>query len=328
VALNRNTRGAQKGEYSVVETLEAKRNQDIDRRIRIGCVTNMTIFSREFIDLARRCDMDVTMSVDGPRQIHDKNRFFSNGRGSYDRVVQTWHRYQDEGLRIAAIACTYTPDHMAAGLSLANLYHFLQERFENRYVRLTVVNGWFKEGDPEEERFADYIRDSTFNLFYEAGISKTDAYDPLVRDILCALFSPHFSMGWCGLGRTTLTISAYGSVLPCYTLIDCGAQWEMNSRLPKPGMPVTLSAKAAHLLDLADPEKAPECIRCAIRDSCRGCPGGIFRAFHRFTGASPEACAYKIGAVDGLLQGRLDASRSETLDPEKPVFHSVVGSAR
>jgi uncharacterized protein len=182
---------------SVVETLEAKRNQDIDRRIRIGCVTNMTIFSREFIDLARRCDMDVTMSVDGPRQIHDKNRFFSNGRGSYDRVVQTWHRYQDEGLRIAAIACTYTPDHMAAGLSLANLYHFLQERFENRYVRLTVVNGWFKEGDPEEERFADYIRDSTFNLFYEAGISKTDAYDPLVRDILCALF-PH-TFRWDGV---------------------------------------------------------------------------------------------------------------------------------
>ena len=67
----------------VVEALEDYRDKlgTQENQISIGCVSNLTIFSEWIVELARRCNLRVTALIDGPRDIHDRNRRFTNGLG-------------------------------------------------------------------------------------------------------------------------------------------------------------------------------------------------------------------------------------------------------
>lgn len=58
------------------------------RDITFGLTTNGTLCNQEIVDVLTKNDFAVTISLDGPREVHDRNRCFPDGRGSYNRVVR------------------------------------------------------------------------------------------------------------------------------------------------------------------------------------------------------------------------------------------------
>lgn len=302
---------------AVVEATQRFQADVPHRRITIGCITNMTIFNGEFLELAHEAGIQVAVSIDGPREIHDTSRRFRNGRGSYERITRVFDRYRRNGLRVSNISCTYTPVHVSHGMSMLALHTFLQETFDTTGVLLTVVNGWFSQGDAHEGEFAEEVRQGAEEMFRVAGSTKDLRYNTLRRQILSTLLEPRPEGRWCGLGRNTITVSADGTVLPCYTLIGSGPEWIMGDKIQDRADELSLSPSAERAIERARPSWAPECQRCPIRTTCQGCPGGVFRSTGRFTGRDPSQCAYRLGAIDGFLQGRLDSAISRS-DPTPP----------
>ena len=56
------------------------------KEISFSITTNGTLLTRETARFLRENGISVCISVDGPREIHDANRPYASGRGSYDDV--------------------------------------------------------------------------------------------------------------------------------------------------------------------------------------------------------------------------------------------------
>lgn len=56
--------------------------------LQISMQTNAVLLKPEFIDVIKRWNIAVSVSIDGHRQAHDKHRGDHAGRGSYDRVIK------------------------------------------------------------------------------------------------------------------------------------------------------------------------------------------------------------------------------------------------
>ena len=57
------------------------------KKIDYTLTTNGTIFSEENIHFLMENNFKVMVSLDGPKELHDENRVFSNGIGSFDKIM-------------------------------------------------------------------------------------------------------------------------------------------------------------------------------------------------------------------------------------------------
>lgn len=62
------------------------------KEISFSITTNGTLLNDEIIEFLAREDVMLLISLDGPKEIHDKNRRFANGQGSFDTVVKNVKR--------------------------------------------------------------------------------------------------------------------------------------------------------------------------------------------------------------------------------------------
>ena len=61
--------------------------------------TNGTIISSEIIKFLKEYDFAIQISLDGPKKIHDKNRYYANGKGSFEKVFQNIRKIKDNNIK-------------------------------------------------------------------------------------------------------------------------------------------------------------------------------------------------------------------------------------
>ena len=70
------------------------------RGIEMVCVTNGYDLDK-YIDLIKEVKFDfIQVTVDGPKQVHDKRRILAGGQGSYDRIMKNVELALKAGIRI------------------------------------------------------------------------------------------------------------------------------------------------------------------------------------------------------------------------------------
>lgn len=72
-----------------------------------GITTNGYSLTEGMINLLTRYGFSVTLSLDGPRQVHDNKRPSKSGKGSYESVVATARTLLSKGLELSS--SVYTP---------------------------------------------------------------------------------------------------------------------------------------------------------------------------------------------------------------------------
>ncbi len=68
--------------FDLIETMRPK-----ELRLRHAIQTNGMLITPTWCELFRECHVDVGVSVDGPRQLHDAHRRSRSGRGTFDRTM-------------------------------------------------------------------------------------------------------------------------------------------------------------------------------------------------------------------------------------------------
>ncbi len=86
--------------------VEYTENLNADKDILFSVVTNLSLISDEMISFFKEHNVSVSTSLDGPEELHDRNRPFSNGSGSYTKTIDGIKRLQDIGLCVGAIQTT------------------------------------------------------------------------------------------------------------------------------------------------------------------------------------------------------------------------------
>lgn len=68
----------------IVRALKYAVEQINGKDISFGLTTNGTLLDHEFAEAVKNYNISILVSLDGPKEIHDKNRTYANGKSSYD----------------------------------------------------------------------------------------------------------------------------------------------------------------------------------------------------------------------------------------------------
>lgn len=88
--------------YIVEYTEEHKENHCVS----FSLVSNLTLLTDEMIDFIQEHNISVSTSVDGYEELHDRNRHYTDGAGSFGKVLKSLSRLKDNGIRAGAIETT------------------------------------------------------------------------------------------------------------------------------------------------------------------------------------------------------------------------------
>ncbi len=84
-------------EFNLVrECIEYAKKRFDGKTVRFSITTNGTIITNEIIEYFQSNDVVLMISLDGPKEIHDKNRVFADDSGSFDIVMANIKRIKDD----------------------------------------------------------------------------------------------------------------------------------------------------------------------------------------------------------------------------------------
>ena len=94
----------------------------------IGFTTNGTIVNDRLIRLVRRRPyLKVSVSIDGPPEVHDHFRKDTKGRGTYKRIVENIRRLREQTGQPSSLEVTYNIQHQRSGRRLWDVMETLSD---------------------------------------------------------------------------------------------------------------------------------------------------------------------------------------------------------
>lgn len=210
--------------------------QKCGKNIIYSMTTNATLMTDEIIEYLNQNNVSVTVSIDGPKSVHDKYRVFANGKGSYEVVSKQlnsfFNKYQGSPRARATVS-----NNCLDLVSLEN--HFDKMGFEKSTLSLV-------DTDQTSEM---YIPSDSFNSIFQGLENLADKFiDQLCRgDItsnttfdscIGSLYAKIPRKKPCGAGTACIAFTASGNIYPChrfsnldsYFLGNCYDGWIGSAR--------------------------------------------------------------------------------------------------
>ena len=262
----------------IVEYTETK---NTTKQIEFNLVSNLTLLTEDIADYIKRHDIKVSTSIDGNMLVHNTNRQYRSGKGTFDDVISGIKRLRNKDVEVGAILTT-TRQSLDHPNEIVDAYVSLG--LTNVFIRpLTPLgcasNQWSKIGySPEQfitfyNKCFDYILDLN-----EQGVNVKEGTAILILPKILygnpvnymELRSP------CGAGIGQLAYYYDGNVYTCdegRMLSEMGDdsfrlgnvyQNTYNDLINNP------SCKAACISSVL--ESLPECSSCVYNPFCGTCP--------------------------------------------------------
>lgn len=76
------------------------------KNVVFSLVSNLSLLNEEMFDFLVKQNVSISTSLDGPKSIHDNNRFYSSGAGTYDIVSERIKYIQSNDYTVGAIQTT------------------------------------------------------------------------------------------------------------------------------------------------------------------------------------------------------------------------------
>jgi uncharacterized protein len=238
------------------------------QRPAFAITTNGTLVDQRAIDFFKAHDFSVTVSLDGPRHVNDRQRRFPSGSGTYDIVKKNIDRLRKAGLGVR-IEAVFTDRHTDEKETIESTYRFLS-RFSAGDICLKPAIG----GSPGLDRDSLAHLEKTYAASTERIMDSwlTDSPMRLTYwvDILETIISRKGKTHFCGAGFNTITVDCSGKVFPCHTLMS--DRFYMGN-VHDADFPGRNFRKVAALMRRSSKESFSKCVRCWARKLCSPCYG-------------------------------------------------------
>lgn len=180
--------------------------------IKYRITTNGTIMDQELLNLFKKNNFSVTVSIDGDEKTHNRNRPFADGNGSFHNAINTILSLQNVGIVNVAVRMTIVHD------NVLNLEDNIQKLWDLgvKNVAINMVSSLEKQFQITCEDIA-YLKEQVHNLAIKMMKSrKNNIYNFLLYGYLlhnrytnnCEFFSDK-----------NLLVETNGNVYPCHRLV-------------------------------------------------------------------------------------------------------------
>ncbi|MBF0501023.1 MAG: radical SAM protein [Candidatus Riflebacteria bacterium] len=283
--------------------------------------TNLTVCDDERIELIRRGQMVVSISLDGTAETQNDQRPFKDGRGSYETIIENIRRLRAAcpDLILVARMTAYRHDEQlnamtrefaASGLfDYVSIYPAAIARQSSSPSHNNADHKHYYESGASH--FSAKFREAILGIAadYPNFVGKEGRYKGFLElNRLCAdILTGRLALNHCRAGAGYFTLSPDGSVHPCHRLIG-------DTSCDIGGLHVS-SEKT--IQDLAKwrttVDERPVCASCQIRYLCGGgCKQQAHLSTSDMLGNDPNICAW----ADLLFEAALTicANRNEVID--------------
>jgi len=199
------------GIRNFLEIAEAQKTK-CNKTVQYRTVTNCTMISDEFAQIAKDFKMKITISLDGPEQLNDKARVDAEGNGTFNRVIDGISKLRNNEICIDGAVCTIGQHNYNNAEDIVELFNELNIDFKPRPVNIlgreketnfTTKKGQWAKTFIKMHNLSDSAKVENFIIH----IFEENVYTP-VRDYVCLRYP-------CGAAREIISINPNGDVLPC-----------------------------------------------------------------------------------------------------------------
>lgn len=98
--------------------------KDSDIEYRNAMQTNFTLFNKEWAIFLKKYNVTISTSIDGTKELHNKNRVFANGLGSFDKLVNNIKLAQSYGIKVNAL-CVVSKENVKCVEEICKIFNEL-----------------------------------------------------------------------------------------------------------------------------------------------------------------------------------------------------------
>lgn len=185
-----------------------------DKVFTFSMTTNGTLVNDEISKLIVDNKISTIISIDGNKEKNDINRYYKNGKGSYNETIkQTEFLRNEYGVTSRA---TLTPKNLDM---IAIFEHMDRLGFKN--VPMTPANNLLTDLD-----YLEYINSDIRLVEYAVELIQNKKYEQVKKltFIYSALISLHYGVDrkfGCGAGIRDVAIDIHGDIYPCHRFVSC-----------------------------------------------------------------------------------------------------------
>lgn len=233
-------------EYEKLQYLykELKKNKNIKT---FGITTNATLLNEQKIEFLSKAMDDFSISIDGGKEIHDRNRKYFSGMGSYDKLIQVIPEVLKKK-PYARARMTVTPE------TVPYLYESVESIINLGFKVIAIAVNVFdnKWNEDNKKQYFDAVK----CIYDKYNGNKEIHISVIERDSIKKLAS-------CGGGKDSIHIAIDGTFYPCsfsvgirdFAIgnIDSGIEYGKVEEITKIGKIIN-----------------KDCIGCTVYDFCPG----------------------------------------------------------
>jgi uncharacterized protein len=244
------------------------------RAIDFSLTTNATLLTPAIIQFLSENRIGVTVSMDGPADLHDKLRVFANGRGSYD-IIEPRVRALIEGHRTRPITARVT---LTNGVTdVVRIFRHLKQDLGFHEVGFAPVttspNQLYAIGDQGMDGVLDQFHILAAEYLQYALRGEMHGFSN-VSDTIAELYQGVNKSHPCGAGLGLMGVGPSGDIAPCHRFVDSDTHALGNI---KTGVD---RAKQTDFLTRGNINNKYDCHTCWARPLCAG--GCHHEAFVRY----------------------------------------------
>lgn len=191
----------------IVETIEY--SKAINSPIKFSMVTNATLLSDEKIKYLAKNNVEIGISIDGPKALNDKNRIYKAlSKSVYDEVIKKFPKLEINDCKFG-LSITVSQDFLSQQNEVLEWLKVLNVKsiFYNLYHYTFYENGW-----DEYYKEASKFLIKSYEYLINNGI-----YDGRLTRKIDSFFNNEFKFSDCGaIGGNQLAIKPNGDVCICH----------------------------------------------------------------------------------------------------------------
>ncbi len=296
-----------------------KKARQKNKNIKFSIQSNGTLLTTEMIKFIKNNSISLGLSLDGPKEIHDKNRVYPNGKGSFNNIMKAIDLLKKNKTNFGIVSV------IQEGKNLKKIYKFLKLNKINNLKfnpyrpqgrakkRLTKID---QEKLAEEQlELFDLLLEKDREMKLQRIIAMLENILSQDRNYIC-MRSP------CGAGLSFFSVDAEGNIYPCKKMINnknfCIGNIEEDKSLKQ----ILDSSPIVKQLKRRTVDNIPKCKKCPVRWFCGACcPVISYNTYHSLLRES-VMCAYYRKMYENLIW-KFSEKEKKILDYLGPTFYSI-----
>lgn len=247
--------------YAIGYTDELARSGRLHLESSVAIVCNGTLINKDFVEFVGRYEdrTSLSVSLDGPPQLHDKWRVDADGKGTYARSLTGYRLAQEAGLS-PSISCTLAPDNLD---EIDAITDWLIELHPNGMSFNMMTDTSVIHVDSAYARNATEAMIRAFMRLREEGIYE----DRMMRKVRSFVDGKRFYKDCAGYGEQ-IVVAPDGQIGPCHA--HTASRKYFGPNINNPGDFSPANDEVFREWSRRSPLTMPDCQSCEALGICGG----------------------------------------------------------